>query len=232
MTIAPGVIIKPGDSKVEDDTILVEGTLIIGKKDATQVIIEIPSTIKFSGAQVEMNHVIFTSATIKLTGDTERLFSHCVFIHNMKKKINPPFEMSIPKRGVLSFSFCNFVNHPISLPDNIQDAKDKIKFEKCAFTPRWDEKNARYTSVSIDSDIFLIGTKCDLYTYVQWKKMTYDFNPPVSTQWYIKDMAMKNSLNSLLKNTKGFKVDFYPHFTNFKPELPPEEKNALLKKDR
>jgi hypothetical protein len=223
LTIEPGVIIIPDGTKSDNVPLLVEGSLIIGKKGGANVVIEIPSIALFSGANIEMNQVEFTSNTITLNGGTEGSFTNCIFIHTLIKKTMDPFELNIPKRGVLTFSKCNFVNHPIRLPENIQETKDKIKFEYCAFTPRWDIKNSRYTSVNIDSNIFLVGTKCDLYTYIEWKKMSYDFNPIIKTDWYIKDASMKTSLASTLASAKGFSVEIGTPFTSFKPETPPKK---------
>lgn len=221
LTIEPGVKINQVGPKSESVPMLVEGTLIVGKKGGALVSFEIPTTVTFSGANIEMNRVVISSATIILSGGTEGEFNNCIFEHILTKKTNAPFEMNIPKRGVLTFTYCNFINHHIDLPDNIQDAKDKIKFEFCAFTPRWDPKIKRYTSANIDSNIFLVGSKCDLHSYIKWEKMSYDFDPPVKTEWFIEDKSMKKSLTSMLVATKGFKVNFGPPYTTFKPEAPP-----------
>lgn len=225
LTIEPGVEILPDDTKGDSEPVLIEGILIIGKKGGATVSIEIPKIITFSGAAVEMNQVIFTSSTITLTGGTEGTFSNCQFIHVMTKKMKAPFEMNIPKRGILTFTHCNFINHPISLPDNIQDAKEKIQFTNCAFTPRWDDKTERYTAVTIDSNIFLVGNKCDLYTYIEWKKFSNEYDKPFSTEWFVQDKTMQKSLLSILANAKGFSVKFGHPFTNFKPEPPHPKEN-------
>ena len=224
LTIEPGVIIIPDGAKSDEVPLLVEGSLIIGKKGGAIVVIEIPSTALFSGANIEMNHVEFTSNTITLSGGTEGSFTNCTFTHTLIRKTMDPFVLDIPKRGVLTFSKCNFINHPIRLPENIQETKDKIKFEFCAFTPRWDIKNSRYTSVNIDSNIFLVGTKCDLYTYIEWKKMSYNFNPIIKTEWFIKDATMKTALASILPSAKGFSVEIGAPYTSYKPETPLKKK--------
>lgn len=225
LTIEPGVNIVQEGSKLDSEPIIIEGSLIIGKKGGATVTFEIPSTATFSGANIEMFHAVLTSSTIILSGGTEGTFNNCTFVHILTKKIKVPFEMNIPKRGILSFTHCNFINHSVGLPENIIDAKEKIQFTYCAFTPRWDGKIERYSTANIDSNIFLVGNKCDLYSYIEWKKMPYDFDPPIKTEWFIKDQTMKNSLVSTLTTAKGFKVNFTTPFTSFKPEQSkPKEK--------
>ena len=220
LTIEPGVTILPDSIKGDSEPTLVEGNLIIGKKGGAKVNIEIPTTANFSGANVEMHNVALTSSTIHFSGGTEGTFTNCVFTHILTKKTNQPFETNIPQRGIFSFTNCHFVNHHVSLPDNIQDAKEKIKFELCAFSPRWDPKMDRYTSVNIDSNIFIVGNKCDLNAYIEWKKMNFQFDPQLVTSWYIKDQKMKETLESTLTSAKGLKVQFSTPFTNYKLESP------------
>lgn len=226
VTIEPGVTIIPDSVKGDSEPTLVEGKLIIGKKGGAKVNMEIPASASFSGANVEMHNVSLTSSTIHFSGGTEGTFTNCVFTHILNKKTNQPFETNIPQRGIFSFTNCHFINHHVSLPENIQVAKEKIKFELCAFSPRWDPKMDRYTSVNIDSNIFIVGNKCDLNAYIEWKKMNYQFDPQVVTTWYIKDQTMKETLESTLSSAKGLKVQFSTPFTNYKLDLPiPNEQN-------
>jgi hypothetical protein len=217
LTIEPGVTIMQDEIKADSEPVIVEGKLIIGKKGGSLVNIEIPKSAEFSGATVEMYHVNFTSSNITLSGGTEGTFANCQFNHILTKKINSPFTLNIPQRGILSFTSCNFVNHSISLPDNIFETKDKIKLTNCAFNPQWDPKMDRYTSVKIDSRIFLVGDKCDLNTFIEWKSLAGEFETPFATDWYIKDKSMHKSLLSALSSTKGYSIKLGSPNTNFKP---------------
>ncbi len=226
LTIEPGVTIIQDEIKGDSVPVMIEGKLIIGKKGGSVVNIEIPKSAEFSGAIVEMYHVNFTSSEITLSGGTEGTFANCQFNHILTKKINQPFALNIPQRGILTFTNCNFVNHHISLPDNIFETKDKIKLTYCAFNPQWDSKMDRYTSVKVDSRIFMVGDKCDLNTFIDWKSLEVEFEKPFSTDWHIKDKMMHKSILTALAPTKGFSIKFSPPNTNFKltPAIPKKNK--------
>gem|GEM_PF-6669535 len=220
LTIEPGVTIIQDEIKGDSVPVIIEGKLIVGKRGGSTVNIEVPKSVEFSGAEVEMYHVYFTSSEITLAGGTEGTFANCQFNHILTKKLNQPFTFNIPQRGILTFTYCNFVNHNIKLPDNIFETREKIKLVNCAFNPQWDPKTDRYTSVKVDSRIFIVGDKCDLNTYIHWKSLEVEFETPFATDWHIKDKVMHKSILSALAPTKGFKIKFSPPNTNFK--LPPK----------
>ncbi|PCJ58118.1 MAG: hypothetical protein COA79_13940 [Planctomycetota bacterium] len=230
LNILAGVTLKPAENiKKGGAKLIVNGTLnILGKRSAPVIM----SLESFSASNGILN-----------ISDGDILVKKCNFISNTTGKIkNTKFKhttsgtngakmtIEVPDTGVLLYDNCCFLNMSVEVKKtDMLLAIKHLNFNKCAFLllNKDGDGKKRKPMRKMSSEVFALGSKCDVQHQVIYNAMNWSFKSPLKKEWYFYVDTTKNSINDMVKSNKSLNIKYSKKpYTSYKPKV----ETKLLKK--
>jgi len=233
LNLLAGVTVESDKNADKGATLIVNGTLNILGKKGKPVIMSIVR-LYVNGGKLNVSYGQLKISRSKLTSNAVGKISNTTIKNTTKYTRSPTITIFPPDDGMIIFDNCCFFNTAVLVKEvELPADMNHLRFNRCAFLLIKKKVDGKERSVmrKMPSEIFALGTKCDVEHQVVYNAMNWQFKTKLKREWYFYVDSTKKAIHDMVKSNKSMSIKYSSKpLTSYNPAV--EAKSIIKKKKK